>query len=185
MINIKDLQWTAGFLEGEGSFTATENWNKTQNKMSRNIAVTASQVNKEPLEKLQSLFGGRIYFYRGGGRKLKNGDTWQGIWIWWKGGGPGGIGLAMTLFSLMSTKRKEQIKKMIALWKSFPGRGFYRQNHCCNGHEMVGDNVKIVNGHRVCIPCRQLRDRIQYLMYREKYIQRATKSKRRAIEVLQ
>jgi len=22
MINIKDLQWTAGFLEGEGSFTA-------------------------------------------------------------------------------------------------------------------------------------------------------------------
>lgn len=45
-VSTLQLAWAAGFIEGEGSFSNT---------------VTAAQVQKEPIERLHALFGGRIY----------------------------------------------------------------------------------------------------------------------------
>lgn len=42
-----DIAWAAGFLEGEGYFAPQD--------------VRAAQVDKEPLERLVALLGGRIY----------------------------------------------------------------------------------------------------------------------------
>ena len=54
MIQIKDLYWAAGFLEGEGGFGMYGPKNAW--------SVQAAQVQKEPLERLKSLFGGSITY---------------------------------------------------------------------------------------------------------------------------
>ena len=48
-----DLGWAAGFLEGEGYFSKGKSC----------ISVQASQVQLEPLTKMQKLFGGSIHKY--------------------------------------------------------------------------------------------------------------------------
>ena len=30
-----------------------------------------------------------------------------------------------------------------------------RKTHCIRGHEFIGENVKIWNGYRLCVPCRK------------------------------
>ena len=47
--SLNDLYWSAGFLEGEGAFMKNG---------TGGIVVTASQVQKEPLDRLYKLFGG-------------------------------------------------------------------------------------------------------------------------------
>jgi len=51
MIEMRDLYWSAGFLEAEGSFHFGK---------ARNFIVSAMQIEKEPLDHLQELFGGCI-----------------------------------------------------------------------------------------------------------------------------
>jgi len=43
------LHWTAGFLEGEGTFA-----------YSSSLRISAAQVQLQPLQRLQALFGGSI-----------------------------------------------------------------------------------------------------------------------------
>lgn len=103
-----DLQWVAGFLEGEGSFYT--------NPKSATFIVSAGQTQEWPLERLVSLVGGRIY------RQTVQGPNRKPCWQW-QLSGVSGAGLAMTLYALMSPRRKEQIHARLALWKSHrPGR---------------------------------------------------------------
>ncbi len=55
--SIRDLEWAAGFLEGEGSFVTTVT---TQ-------LVTAVQENPDPLIRLLEIFGGKVKEESGAG----------------------------------------------------------------------------------------------------------------------
>jgi hypothetical protein len=101
MTDNEALCWAAGFLEGEGSFIY-HNWTP---------AVLASQVEKEPLEKIQILFGGNLRLcsrqaYRNKGQNAKD------IWRWDIFGVPA-IFLMFRLYPLMSRKRQEQISSSL------------------------------------------------------------------------
>ncbi len=88
----RDLEWAAGFLEGEGCFRRS--WpgkGGTEH-------VSASQKIREPLEKLQTFFGGSIGPDRIGG-------TYR-----WQVYGPRARGVSMTLYSLLSNRRQKQIR---------------------------------------------------------------------------
>lgn len=61
------ISWAAGFLEGEGLFACYKN----------GIRVEAKQVNKEPLLRLQGIFGGSIKLVT-----RPEGSMSQDIWIW-------------------------------------------------------------------------------------------------------
>lgn len=87
---VRDLEWAAGFIEGEGSFP---------NMKHPRVCVT--QKNLEPLQRLVRLFGGRIY-------SVKNRD-----WAIWQISGPRARGVMMTLYSLMSKRRRGQIRLML------------------------------------------------------------------------
>lgn len=93
---IRDLEWAAGFLEGEGGFRGERT----------NEQVYVGQVQKEPLLRLQRLFGGSIRARRATPR-----DQYQrsplSVWVLC---GSRARGLMMTLYTLMSTRRKEQIR---------------------------------------------------------------------------
>lgn len=97
--SIADITWAAGFMEGEGSFISRTIGNE----------VRATQVNLEPLKKLQILFGGTI-------RPVKRplGYRWSQCYIW-KVCGARARGLAMTLYTFMSSKRKTQLRKMLCV----------------------------------------------------------------------
>ena len=92
----KDIYWAAGFLEGEGSF-----------RLARGTVITAPQVQREPLDRLQKMFGGTIAF-----RKREN-PKHSDIHIW-SVCGSRARGVMMTLYSIMSPRRQEQIRKSLA-----------------------------------------------------------------------
>lgn len=117
MIATADLYWVAGFLEGEGAFMALHNRPKLASGKGRTSywvpVVDASQVNREPLERLTKLFGGILCSVKGSGVRQ---DFWN-----WRLNGRKGIALMMTLWTLMSKRRRDQIALAIERWKSNPG----------------------------------------------------------------
>lgn len=141
-MQIKKLYWAAGFLEGEGSFYGN---------MHR-LGVQANQVQREPLERLRALFGGNI-------RKQVGRSPNQSIINVWYVSGSRAVGVMMTLFVLMSPKRKVQIKWALEKWKLRPGRIWRgHKTHCSNGHEWTSENTKHIlhNGrikYKRCVTC--------------------------------
>jgi hypothetical protein len=90
------LCWSAGFLEGEGTFS-----------FYHTPRIRATQVQKEPLDRLSESFGGNVTlvsreYARNKGKKEQ--DSWQ-----WTLGGTPAIILMFRLYPLMSRKRQEQI----------------------------------------------------------------------------
>jgi len=93
-ITLKALAWAAGFLEGEGSFSQRYN------------RVTASQVNREPLDLLAALFGGTVRL-----RKDRTERNWiQQPIHQWDVCGVRGRGVMLTLYMFMSARRQAQIR---------------------------------------------------------------------------
>ncbi len=90
---LRDIAWAAGFLEGEGSFSRTGNGT---------IRIDAGQVGTWPLELLLTWFGGRIYDAHEPSRNYN-------IRRWYLGG-ERARGLALTIYPLMSPRRRGQIK---------------------------------------------------------------------------
>ena len=95
--SIMDVAWAAGFLEGEGSFFA---------QAGKWAQVSATQVQREPLDRLASFFGGRVWE-----RKSRR-VSWQPT-HWWRICGPRARGVSMTVYPLMSPRRQGQILSML------------------------------------------------------------------------
>lgn len=83
--------WAAGFLEGEGFFQKGR-W-----------VMGAGQVNKEPLERLQSLFGGKIY-HRKQDPKVRR--DW---WGWELVGKQNVLDASAAILPFLSEDRKQRI----------------------------------------------------------------------------
>lgn len=107
MIKLTDIYWTAGFLEGEGCFSFVE---KKKYPGRYDIRVAAAQKQRQPLERLQQLFGGSIY------------DSAR-ISCWTMQGRKA-IGLMMTLWPVMSPRRREKIEDVIEKWKGNTPRNY-------------------------------------------------------------
>jgi hypothetical protein len=107
----KDIAWAAGFMEGEGCFTHTGG--RTAYGSER---VQASQVNMEPLERLQALFGGRLIERRNNPRGF--GGRGAGVINVWQVNGSRARGVMLTLFPLMSERRRGQI--LVSLHRNNP-----------------------------------------------------------------
>ena len=122
MISSGDLKWIAGFLEGEGSFSHGR-------RRTDNAEVVGSQVQLWPLEQLQQLLGGRI-------KPVKmHSKQWQQSYHW-RVRNSAAIGVMMTLFPLLSPRRKDQIRIALARWKAKGVASKFR-THCKRGHPLV------------------------------------------------
>ncbi len=123
LIDLRDLYWAAGFIEGEGCFNGV----KIRGGPSQ-PRITAPQVDREPLARLQSILGGAIH-----GPYKKSNTNHQSHYVW-QAGGWRAIALMMTLYSLVSARRKKRIKEVIADWMSTRRRprlpnGFGKSHH--------------------------------------------------------
>jgi hypothetical protein len=100
--SVKDLHWAAGFLEGEGCFGSRKRKQKRGNTWY--LRVTAGQVNKEPLERVQKMFGGVMRLRKKAKAHHKD------CWIWYTDGSRA-RGIALTLYPLMSSLKQAQIRR--------------------------------------------------------------------------
>lgn len=141
-----DLHWAAGFIEGEGSFD-----------YHNGCRITVGQMQLEPLNKLQQLFGGGVYLC--GKRQI-------GQWSLSRQA----PGLMMTIFPLMSTRRKAQIAKVLFRWRSADkGKRNRQKTYCPAGHAYAGSNLKIrphfdtrQRTYRVCRACHRTKQRARW-----------------------
>jgi len=143
VIRTADIHWSAGFIDGEGSFC----------KHGHTIGVSAVQKDEWHVRKLESIFGGSVALYR-----RNNGESY---WRWTLYGSSA-AGIMMTLYSLMSPRRREKIEELLKWWKAKGLRGsFNRQKtHCPKGHEYSGENLILKkNGGRDCRACQNLSSR--------------------------
>jgi hypothetical protein len=95
---VKDIAWAAGFLEGEGGF-------RLNNQKAKVAHVHAVQVQREPLDRVRAFFGGSVN--RRKGRPHQN-DYWE-----WVVTGARARGVMMTIYTFMSPRRKQQMKKAL------------------------------------------------------------------------
>lgn len=59
--------WAAGFIDGEGSLSLS----RSKSQSSPAVKIEACQINPKPLEDLQKLFGGKVYYWKANnGRKI-------------------------------------------------------------------------------------------------------------------
>lgn len=97
----RELEWAAGFLEGEGSFSSNGVGAGKQ-------MVHAGQKHNEPLLRLQQMFGGRVYARPN--TKFGTTDRVAGAPLWcWYVCGARARGVMLTLISLLSSRRRAQI----------------------------------------------------------------------------
>jgi hypothetical protein len=117
-----DLAWTAGFLEGEGSFT--REWRD------HGAVVRATQVERWPLDRLVALFGGSIGAYTRTDARHPHGFNL------WNLKGTVAVGLMMTLYPMMSPKRRRQITAALTHWRAGQVPNRYRRA-CPYGHPYI------------------------------------------------
>lgn len=132
-IDTRTLEWVAGFLEGEGSFT-----------LHSSLQVSAAQVQLWPLQKLQRIFGGKIFT-----NKAKRAD--QEPCSQWYLYGSRAAAVMMTVYVLMSPRRQAQIEAALAKWKTKPVYQAMRKT-CPRGHEYRRDKRQ-----RSCNVCQRER----------------------------
>ena len=114
MPTTNELAWAAGFLEGEGFFG--------NESRGYGFRVAARQNEPYPLEKLQRLFGGPICSVS----TVSNKFSRQSVIFDWTVSGERARGVAFTLYTLLSPRRRKQVREALARtgkWRSAkPGR---------------------------------------------------------------
>ena len=129
-MNSTELYWAAGFLEGEGSFL----WSSGGTP-----CVSAVQKQSECLDRLRALFGGRV------GQWGKPYMTKLGLsspCFRWQLNSQVAVGLMMTLYGLLSLKRKLQIATALGEWRVRPNAKKYRRT-CPQGHPYDEQNTRL------------------------------------------
>jgi len=138
-ISIRDLAWAAGFLEGEGSFGCHGGTTR----------VSAGQVQKEPLDRLVKLFGGRMWL------KPPTGMGKHPVWTWVIPG-KRSAAVMMTIYTFMSQRRKEQIESALSVWRNSRRLRDPGSVTCLRGHSITGTNAVVVPGrtYPICRMCK-------------------------------
>lgn len=118
MVSAVDLAWAAGFLEGEGSFVR-------KNVKGGTVTISCPQVDAEPLERLRQSFGGSITLAHPPGRNAIR---------TWRVHGHNAASVMMTLYGLMSARRRERIRECLVQWRA-SGVPCRFRTKCLRGHE--------------------------------------------------
>ena len=96
------IAWVAGFIEGEGCISFRQG-----------ASLCVSQVQKFPLEYLNSVVGGKIYkAMTPAGKPMFRHCLF----------GAHAVSVLMSIYCLMSPKKQSQIRNVIRKWKKQPGR---------------------------------------------------------------
>jgi len=101
---VRDLDWAAGFLDGDGCFSVSKGVGTDYH-----YSVICTQMRIDCIVKLLCLFGGTI------SRHKRGKDTYNPTVLdyQWRVTGPRALGVAMALYQLMSPYNKGRILKLV------------------------------------------------------------------------
>ena len=147
-LNLIDLYWIAGFFEGEGTFC----------RNGGTITVAVSQVNKEPIDKLYKLLGGRVNLIDRSKHTI-NSPKWSNYYRWTVYGEAAEL-VMKRVYPIMSKKIQNKITNLLSWYSSRPNRRFYisGRKFCQSGLHQWNDENTFVNykGQRTCRLCNDL-----------------------------
>lgn len=135
MRKLHEITWIAGLLEGEGYFGDKP-------------VIEIPSTDLDTIQKYRSVIGveNSIYVID---PPTDNHKIAYKIRI----GGSIAIQWMMTIYPLMSSRRKEAIRKAISRWKTQTIQN-QQKTHCNNGHLLSGSNLGLnIGGFRVCKIC--------------------------------
>ena len=166
MIDMSELKWVAGFLEGDGCFSSAKRC-AGRTRQSSIFCVSAAQNGKWPLEKLQQLLGGFIRLVKREGSQMPGAKSHH--WVW-AATGIRARGIMMTLYPLLSPRRQNKIREnLMHLW----GGDHKYKKICSQGHAYNDANTykysRDGSARRNCRVCSKLNARkyrgVQKLAY--------------------
>jgi len=99
---VRDIAWAAGFYEGEGSCCYANH----------STRISVGQVNREPLDRMAALFGGHVFRLNAVRSGYDKRYISRGAWRWLACGARA-RGILLTLYGMLSDKRREQIRKTL------------------------------------------------------------------------
>lgn len=122
-----EIAWAAGFIEGEGHFKVEKSYG---------VSIIVAQVNREPLEKLQTLFGGTI-------KTIQARPGHQQYHVW-KRHGLSAAAIAELLYPWLSRLRQSQVDALLIVVRTYRKvlrRGAWRAVLCaeCGMKHFVND----------------------------------------------
>lgn len=135
---LRDLEWAAGFLDGEGSFT--------QNSGSQMVSASQTET-PEIIARLLRLFGGALW-HRSKRANRQAGINSRDQLVWYVCGARA-RGIMLTLYALLSPRRQRQIRAAL-IRTAWPVSSLY----CRHGHFVAGANRYEYRGIRGCRLCR-------------------------------
>ena len=102
-MNVKDIYWAAGILEGEGTFVLSGN----------SPSIKLKMTDPDVVERVYAVFNnlGSLYMHKKDREYYKQAYTW-------KVNGKDAIAIMMTIYTLMGERRKEKITSIIQHWKT-------------------------------------------------------------------
>ena len=109
MIPMHEIGWIAGFLEGEGYF-------HTVGRLDNTPRVEATQVDIGPIDRLYDRFGGKMWLEARGGEIGRFRGNRQPLWRWYAYPSVS-VQIMMTIWPLVSTKRRIEIEKCLEAWR--------------------------------------------------------------------
>lgn len=158
MIDIKDIYWLAGWLEGEGCF------NLSRDGEFKQFRIEYSSTDLDAIQKVNKLLNTdqKIFIRKQTYSKIGNKNKPE---YYTKIAGTHAISWMMTLYPLMGNRRRSKIKEIISIWKSYRNNGSGLCRRC--GSKLVitiqkrGWNKGKRNSY--CRSCRIKRTRVKEL----------------------
>lgn len=114
MLQVRDVAWLAGLLEGEGSFSILT-VKKGRQAGKRRLQITLMMTDEDVMRRAAVLMGATLYGPYGPYQSCKK-PCWQ-IHV----RSHRAAGWMMTLYPLMGVRRREAIESALSEWKTFRG----------------------------------------------------------------
>ena len=141
-----DIAWAAGFLEGEGCFRWTAPLNQ-KGKAYGYAEIKASQNERDPLDKLVEIFGGKVR------KEIKKEKSSQGYIYTWQVSADKCISIIGDIYKYMSIRRQNKMQEVMAFSLDRLAEKIRNRVTCRKGHKKIGKNLLLYSGRRICKQC--------------------------------
>lgn len=119
MIDLKDLYWLAGIIEGEGSFSIK---GRNRDNLSVKVKMTDEDIVRRchAVAGVGNVSGPHTTIGPTGTAFRKDGEPYAQTWAWVVGRQVDASALMMTLYPLMGQRRQARIRELLDMWSQRP-----------------------------------------------------------------
>jgi len=156
-VNIKDICWLAGLLEGEGCFIISKN---------KTPRIQLGMCDLDVVEHAAKLLGG-VTIYTA--KTIVDRKTFYVLQL----GGSKAIGWMMTIYQFMGERRKTKIKEILSVWKQTRSTRIRKMGETCSrGHLLTSASTYLTSTTNTlsCRDCRRINNKAGKTRRREKFL---------------